>query len=193
MPFIFSDRLRLRAAEHSDISLFYKWINDPEVAENLVFRFPMGLTEEENWFESMLRRPAEEHVNVIEIQLPSAVPDISPVWQAIGNTSFMSIAQYDRSAEIGIMIGEKQYWDRGYGTEAMRTMLKHGFNTLNFHRIWLQVYAKNKRGIRAYEKAGFSFEGTQREGHYQSGTYHDVHIMSILRQEWDQLAIMKGN
>jgi len=63
-------------------------------------------------------------------------------------------------------------------------MLHHGFNTLNLHRIWLQVFAKNKRGIRAYEKAGFLHEGKFRHGEYQHGQYHDVHFMSVLKDEW---------
>jgi RimJ/RimL family protein N-acetyltransferase len=82
------------------------------------------------------------------------------------------------------MIGEKQFWDQGYGTDATLAPLKHGFETLNLHRIWLQVYSKNKRGIRAYEKAGFVHEGIYRQAHYQHGRYYDVHLMSVLRNEW---------
>ena len=70
----------------------------------------------------------------------------------------------------------------------MQTMLRHGFETLNLHRIWLQVYVTNPRGIRAYEKAGFRHEGVFREGHYYGGRYLDVNLMSILRQEWDQIS-----
>lgn len=90
------------------------------------------------------------------------------------------------------MLGEKAWWNKGYGTEAMRLMLRHGFETLNLHRIWLQVYANNQRGLRAYEKAGFQHEGIYREGHYQAGKYHDVFLMSVLRQEWDAQNRVKG-
>ena len=85
------------------------------------------------------------------------------------------------------MIGEKEYWDQGYGSEAMQLMLKHGFETLNLHRIWLQVYDKNVRGIRAYEKTGFTVESRFREAHYQHGRYYDIIIMSILRSEWEAI------
>jgi len=91
------------------------------------------------------------------------------------------------------MLGEKSWWNKGYGTETMRAMLRHGFETLNLHRIWLQVYANNQHGIRAYEKAGFQHEGVYREGHYQAGKYHDVFLMSVLRQEWDSQNKVKGN
>jgi RimJ/RimL family protein N-acetyltransferase len=96
----------------------------------------------------------------------------------------MNIDWRNRSGEVGIMIGEKACWNQGYGTETMQRLLEHGFNTLNLHRIWLQVYAKNPGGIRAYEKAGFTHEGTLRQAHYQHGKYYDVHIMSVLREEW---------
>ena len=66
----------------------------------------------------------------------------------------------------------------------MHVLIKHGFETLNLHRVWLQVYSKNPRGIRSYEKAGLTREGLFRQAHYQHGKYYDVHIMSILRDEW---------
>jgi len=69
----------------------------------------------------------------------------------------------------------------------MQLLLQHGFNSLNLHRIWLQVYAKNPRGIRAYEKAGFTYEGKFRQAHYQHGQYYDVHLMSILKAEWQAM------
>jgi len=152
----------------------------------------MALAEEEIWFEKMIARPAAEHVYVIEAKLPPAAGSPELQWLPIGNTAFISILDIDRCAEIGIMLGEKTWWNKGYGTETMRTMLRHGFETLNLHRIWLQVYANNKRGIRAYEKAGFRHEGIYREGHYQAGKYHDVLLMSVLRQEWDSQNIVKG-
>ncbi|MEN6555447.1 MAG: GNAT family protein [Anaerolineaceae bacterium] len=192
MPSITSERLRLRAAEKADIPMFIRWISDPEVTEHLLLRLPMSLAEEEIWFENMIARPAAEHVYVIEARIPPSEAGAETQWLPIGNTSFISILEIDRCAEIGIMLGEKSWWNKGYGTETMRTMLRHGFETLNLHRIWLQVYANNQRGMRAYEKAGFRREGIYREGHYQAGKYHDIILMSILRQEWDSQYLVKG-
>ena len=193
MPSIYSERLRLRAAERADIPMFVRWISDPEVTEHLLLRLPMSLAEEEIWFENMISRPAPEHVYVIEAKFTPESLDTQAQWLPIGNTAFISILEIDRCAEIGIMLGEKSWWNKGYGTETMRAMLRHGFETLNLHRIWLQVYANNKRGIRAYEKAGFQHEGVYREGHYLAGKYHDVFLMSVLRQEWDSQNKVKGN
>lgn len=83
------------------------------------------------------------------------------------------------------MIGDKSYWDKGYGTEVMGLLLSHGFDTLNLNRIYLRVYVSNPRAIRSYEKAGFTLEGRLREAVFQRGAYGDVLIMSALRSEWD--------
>jgi len=180
MPHLFGERIRLRAAEKEDITAFLRWVNDEDVTENLFLISPMSRFEEEHWYESMMERPTSEHVLVIEVKDQSPNQDYRP----IGTCQFHNLDWRNRSAEIGIMIGEKSFWDQGYGTETMQLLLRHGFNTLNMHRIWLQVYAKNKRGIRAYEKAGFVHEGKYRQAHFQHGEYHDIHLMSVLKEEW---------
>ncbi len=184
MPIIYGKRIRFRAAEQTDIDRFLSWVNDPEVTENLENYLPLSSYEEEKWYESMMSLPGQNHVMVIEIRKTSDGITRSDEWIAIGNTQFISIDERVRSAEVGIMIGEKDHWDNGYGTEAMELMLAHGFKTLNLNRIWLRVYQKNLRGIRTYEKAGFIKEGVLREAHYQHGSYSDVLIMSVLRKEW---------
>ncbi|MFN2302580.1 MAG: GNAT family N-acetyltransferase [Anaerolineales bacterium] len=186
MSHLFGKRIRLRAVEKEDLSLFVRWINDPQVTEDLLFSAPMSRVDEEKWFEAMINTPLSEHVLVIEVQDPK----IKGNFLTIGTCQFHNIDSRNRSAEVGIMIGEKSFWDQGYGTETMQLLLKHGFNTLNFHRIWLQVIAKNKRGIHAYQKAGFQYEGKYRQSHYQHGQYFDIHLMSILKDEWQAMATL---
>jgi RimJ/RimL family protein N-acetyltransferase len=82
------------------------------------------------------------------------------------------------------MIGDKRHWNKGLGTEAMQLLLKHGFETLNLHRIYLRVFANNPRAIRSYEKAGFVVDGRLREAHFADGVYIDDLLMSVLRPEW---------
>lgn len=182
MPYLYAERIRLRAAEKEDIPIFLHWVNDPEVTENLDLYLPISQYEEEQWYETMMKRPASEHIFVIEIKDQSQ----DHRYQPIGTCQFFKIDPRTRSSEVGIMIGEKNLWDQGYGTETMGLMLQHGFETLNLHRIWLRVYSKNKRGIRAYEKAGFIHEGVMRQAAYQHGQFRDVHLMSILEGEWRQ-------
>jgi RimJ/RimL family protein N-acetyltransferase len=157
--------------------MFVAWLNDPEVRQFLLIRLPLSLAQEEQWFENMLKCPPAEHVLVIEVNTGSG-------WKAIGNTSFMDIDWTNRFGEVGIFIGDKEFWNKGYGRETMRLMLKHGFETLNLNRVWLKVYEYNPRGIRSYEKAGFRHEGRYRQAKYHDGQYYDILIMSVLHQEW---------
>jgi RimJ/RimL family protein N-acetyltransferase len=85
------------------------------------------------------------------------------------------------------MIGDKTYWTQGYGTEAVRLLIKHGFNSLNLNRIFLRVFENNPRAIRAYEKAGFVHEGRERQAEFRDGRYIDVLLMSILKDEFSQV------
>ena len=174
---ITGERIRLRAVERDDLPLFVAWLNDPEVTAGLSLYLPLSQADEEGWFEHMVNQPAEQHPLVIEIPGQDG-------WQAIGDCSFQFIDQHNRSAEIGIFIGQKDLWDKGYGTEAMCLMLKHGFNTLNLHRIFLRVFETNKRAIRSYEKTGFVHEGRLRQAEYRNGAYIDVLLMSVLKSEW---------
>jgi RimJ/RimL family protein N-acetyltransferase len=181
MPQLIGERIRLRAPAREDIDLFLKWVNDPDVTEDLMLVYPLSFAEEEQWYENMLKTPPASHPMVIEVR----DDDFEGGYRPIGDCQFHNLDWRCRSAEIGIMIGEKAYWNQGYGTETLKRVLRHGFESLNLHRIWLRVYAKNKRGIRAYEKAGFVYEGMLRQAHYQHGRYFDVHLMSVLRGEWE--------
>jgi RimJ/RimL family protein N-acetyltransferase len=139
------------------------------------------MADEEKWFEHANFREQAEKPLAIEIKQEGG-------WRLIGSCGFFDLDWTSRSGEIGIMIGDKAVWDQGYGTETVRLLLKHGFETLNLHRVVLRVYDNNRRAIRAYEKAGFTHEGTLRQAAYKNGAYHDLHMMSVLRSEWDKLA-----
>jgi RimJ/RimL family protein N-acetyltransferase len=174
---IYGERIRLRAIEKDDLPRFVTWLNDPEVRQGLMIFLPLSLAEEEQWFENMLKRPAEQHPMVIEIAVDGK-------WLPIGNCGFDNINWRARAGELGLFIGEKGYWNQGYGSEVMRLLLKHGFDTLNLNRIALIVYANNPRAVRVYEKVGFIKEGLLRQAHFQNGEYIDVVTMSVLRSEW---------
>jgi diamine N-acetyltransferase len=174
---IYGDGIRLRAIERTDIPKFLKWFNDPEVTKGLATIFPMSEAREIQWFDEMLKRPIEVQPFGIEIEVDGE-------WQLIGNTSFFDFDKFAHSSEIGIVIGEKKNWGKGYGSKALRLVLKHGFDSMNLNRISLKVYALNDRAIRVYNKVGFTLEGTMRDAIFRDGKYFDVHMMSILRKEW---------
>lgn len=177
MSMIYGERVRLRANEREDVAKFHKWINDPEVTRGLALYLPMSMADEENWFDNLSKRDPNEKPLAIEIRKGKA-------WKLIGNCGVFGIELTHRSGELGIMIGNKSEWDKGYGSEAMTLLLRHTFETLNLNRAFLRVYADNVRAVRSYEKAGFVLEGRLREAVYKHGKYDDVLIMSVLRSEW---------
>ena len=179
---ILGKRVRLRAIEVGDLSRFVAWLNDPPVIENLVMRVPLSLAQETGWFEAMKKRPPEEHPMVIEINQPEG-------WKPIGNIGLHEIDWINRHTELGIFIGEKQHWNQGYGRDAIRLVLRYGFQSLNLNRIYLRVFETNPRGIHSYENAGFKLEGRLREDIFLNGKYRDTLIMSVLRSEWQDVEV----
>ncbi len=182
---IYGEHIRLRADERADLPKFVEWLNDPEVIAHLLMNLPVSLAGEEQWFENMLKRPQAEQPLAIEIRDGEG-------WRLVGNCGIMDIDHTVRSGEVGLFIGDKSCWNKGYGTEVMHLLLRHGFGTLNLHRIFLRVDEDNYGGIRAYEKAGFILEGRDRKGGYRNGKYHDILRMSVLRSEWDDRNNLKG-
>ena len=177
---IIGEQIRFRAIEKEDLPIFVKWLNDPEVRQGLSMIMPLSLAEEENWFEELLKKPQYEKPLAIEIQPDPQLDE----WIFVGNCGLFGINWQNRFAEVGIFIGEKGYWNQGFGTKSIRLILKYGFEDLNLHRIWLRVFENNTRAIRSYEKAGFTNEGKFREAQYLDGKYMDVMIMSMLKPEW---------
>ena len=180
---IIGNRIRFRGVERSDIPTFVKWLNDPEVQQGIAIHHPFSQAEEENWYEEMIKHPVDQRVRGIEAR-ETDTEDGEEQWKLIGSLEFNEIDWRNSAAEFGIMIGDKSYWNRGYGTEAVRLLVKHGFNTLNLNRIFLRVFENNPRAIRAYEKAGFVHEGRLRQAEFRDGKYIDMLMMSMLKDEF---------
>ena len=174
---IIGDGIRLRAIERSDLPRYVNWLNDPEVRQYLMMVSPLSLTFEEQWYESMIKRPMEEQAMMMEVFTEDG-------WKPIGNIGLMSVSNIDRDGELGLFIGEKSEWNKGYGRKAIQLMLSFAFNTLNLNRVYLRVVAENQRGIRSYKAVGFVEEGRMREAKFLNGSYHDMLLMSVLRSEW---------
>jgi diamine N-acetyltransferase len=176
---IYGERIRFRAIEKDDLLAFVAWVNDPDVLQGIGIYLPFSMVDEQAWFEKDQARPHQEHNLAIEVK----EMDLHEVetWKLIGNFGFFNYDRRNACTEFGIMIGEKSYWNRGYGTEAVRLLARHGFETLNLNRIYLRVLETNPRAIRAYEKAGFIHEGRQRQAEFRNGKYIDLLVMSLLR------------
>jgi diamine N-acetyltransferase len=176
---IFGKRVRLRAIERDDLPRYVRWFNDPEVREYLTIFLPMSQAEEGKWYDDLLGKNPVERPLAIDVLEGDA-------WIHIGGCGFSSVDHQARKAEFGISIGDKAFWNQGYGTDAINTLLRHGFETLNLHRVFLSVYAGNLRAIKVYTNIGFREEGRLRDDRFMHGRYEDTLIMGILREEWTE-------
>jgi RimJ/RimL family protein N-acetyltransferase len=105
--------------------------------------------------------------------------------QLIGFIGLVGLKWNHGEAWVGIGIGDRNSWGKGYGTDALLVLLRYAFTELNIHRVSLGVFAYNRRAIRSYEKAGFQLEGVERELLHRDGSRSDGLYMGILREEWE--------
>jgi RimJ/RimL family protein N-acetyltransferase len=89
-----------------------------------------------------------------------------------------------REAWVAIGLGDRAYWGKGYGTDAMRVLLRYAFQELSLHRVSLGVFGYNERAQKSYLKVGFQVEGRMRERLRRAGQWHDMVVMGVLRSEW---------
>ena len=107
----------------------------------------------------------------------------------LGRCLLFNVDHVNRSAMVGILIGEKSYWNQGYGHEAMQLLLDYGFNLLNLHSIMLGVFSFNERAIRSYRRVGFKEIGRRRQARIVGGRKFDVIFMDILAEEFESVYV----
>jgi len=164
----------LRPIEQYDLNSLYLQKNDTEIA-NMLGGFSKGYSKKdiENWWEYHRQRTDEVLWAIIEKESN----------HCIGHVGLYQIDFRIRKAEFAIMIGDKQFWHQGIGSLCTRYMIQYGFNELNLNRIQLSVLESNQIAVNLYKKLGFRYEGKLRQAQFKNGHYHDVIIMSILREE----------
>ncbi len=170
-------RISLTPIKREYIESFLRWFNDPEITQYLLMYRPLTQMEEEDWLENLKNRQ-----DTISFSIVASNDDNSEI--LIGNCGIHNINWKNRVGEAGITIGEKQYHNKGFGTEAMELLLDYGFNTVNLNRIELFVYEYNTRAINLYKKLGFTEEGRKRQFMWNKGKYHDAIMMGMLAEEW---------
>ncbi|MHA2036691.1 MAG: GNAT family N-acetyltransferase [Promethearchaeota archaeon] len=172
------DKIRLVPPKKEYIKQFQKWMNDPEIIQYLTIFRPITREMEEDWYNDMQKR--ENNILFSIITLDEKNNEI-----LIGNCD-ISVDWKNRIGNCGIVIGEKNYHGKGYGTEAMKLLVNYGFETLNLNRIELEVHSFNSRALKSYIKVGFKEEVTRRQAVYINGIYHDSIVLSILKDEWER-------
>lgn len=173
-PYLIGSKVYLRPLDIADAATMAVWTNDPEVRRTLRLYRPQTAETEV----AFIRKAAEDEHNFL-LGVATVEAD-----RLIGCTGIHGIDFRNRQGGFGLMIGVKDDWGKGYGTEVTALMVAHAFETLNLNRVWLQVHEFNPAGIRAYEKVGFRREGVLRQDVFQAGRYWDTYTMAILREEW---------
>ena len=164
--------VRLRAPEPADAEALNELFNDHDVRSGLGAPLPQPVEAFLDWVAAA--RPAHDHLNLVIERLGEPEP--------IGMCDLMKIELTTRTATLGIWLG-RPWWGEGYGTDAVRTLCRFGFDHMNLHRITLQVNADNEKAIRAYERVGFRHEGRLREEAFVHGARMDDLVMGLLTGE----------
>lgn len=174
------DRLYLSPINIEDAELYTKWINDFDVTVNLLSTPVIYTLEKER---AILERLSKDGINLAIIDKETD--------RVIGNCGLMEVNHLYRKADLGIFIGEKEYWGKGYGTEAIELVLDFGFNILNLNNIMLIVNSFNERAIRCYEKCGFKVIGKRRQAIIMGSETYDECFMDILASEFKKSRIQE--
>jgi RimJ/RimL family protein N-acetyltransferase len=165
------------------LPLYLKWINDFEVTRTLAIALRSETWEAElAWYEQAAGGQAGRAAGPATSARFTVYEKTT--LRPIGNTELHNIDHQHRRAEFGIMLGEKDCWGKGYGTETTRLMLDYGFTALGLHNIMLAAYSFNERGLRAYRRAGFREIGRRRESQQLGGRLYDVVYMDCLATEF---------
>ncbi|MBE3574021.1 MAG: GNAT family N-acetyltransferase [Firmicutes bacterium] len=167
--------VHLRPVEPEDLDHFMQWVNDPEVTQYLAsFSWPLSRMAEREWVENAAKGGHSDERNLVIETLDG---------KYLGVIGLRHIDWRNRHAEVGIVIGNKGYWGKGYGTDALRVLARFAFDQLNLHTLTLALFADNLRARRSYEKVGFKPVGTFRQYRYLNGAYHDELFMQLLPED----------
>jgi Acetyltransferases, including N-acetylases of ribosomal proteins len=165
----------IRSIEENDLDALYNWYNDQEVNLWSSGAWPLNtLLSKDQIAEKFLDGSSDIYRYAVLNEKDSL----------IGSIGFKELNVPGHSATLYVVIGDKTYWGKGYGTDALITLSRFLFTQWNFHRLSLDTWDENIRAIKAYEKVGFKIEGRQRQARFILGNYHDAILMGLLRDEF---------
>jgi RimJ/RimL family protein N-acetyltransferase len=174
---LIGEKVALGPLRRDLLPLYERWINDFNVLRNLGGEpRPMTADAEAAWFERASTSSDQVLFTIYERG------NLRP----IGTTDLRQIDHANGTAMFGILIGVKELWGHGYGTEATRLMLEYAFHVVGVHNVMLTVFPRNERGVRAYRRAGFREIGRQREAHRSGGVVEDILFMDCLSTEFER-------
>ncbi len=169
---IAGEHVILRAFEQADAERCYRWMNDPNIVRTLKARYPIAFQNEVEWLDRAMHPSAGERHFAIERKEDR---------MHIGNASLHDIDWVSHTAWFGLFIGEPAAWNRGFGSDAIKTLVRFAFDEMNMHKLRINVFDYNERAQHILQASGFVVEGKLERDFYREGTYHDLVILSVFR------------
>lgn len=172
--FLVGERVYLRPLEAADAETLYTWVNDTELRKLAAFVTPYTLDGSREYIERVGKD--KDRVWFMICRREDGRP--------IGETGLLRIFHPWRTADVTMIIGEKEFRGKGLASEALRLLLDYAFGELNMHRLAIGVVGFNERALAWWSKMGFRQEGIQRDGYFYDHKYHDFIMMSLLAEEY---------
>ena len=180
VPFIKGENINLCPSNSDHLNLYAKWWNSPGIRKYARAVFPRSKED----LKKTLEPPESRMRERIFFEIWHKADN-----KPIGYAGLEDIRWFDRRASLFYVIGEKEYWGKGFATEASLLIVNYGFNELNLHKITAGAFSPNRASIRVLEKVGFQFELTKKKENYIDGKFVDSEEYSILIQEWNKTGV----
>jgi RimJ/RimL family protein N-acetyltransferase len=178
-PYLIGENIYLRPLNPEDLKKGYlKWINNPEINRYLmVGTRPTSFPKLCEYYEKIMKSDRDVMFAIV----------VKKTDKHIGNIKIGDIDWINRHANCGRLIGDKRYWDKGYGTEALRLVIDYAFNTLNLNRVYTGALVDNVGAIKSCERVGMKKEGAFSQYCFIGGEYKDVVQLAITRDRYNKL------
>jgi RimJ/RimL family protein N-acetyltransferase len=170
---ILGDRVRLRPLAESDLRLRVQWYNDPAVRKTLTVTEQFNLEKTQEWFKAI-----QENGSRVDFFVET--PDGKPM----GVTGLLHIDRIHATAECFCVIGQKEFWGGGLGTEIHSVLIQWAFEHLGLQKIWATIRTNNPAIYKIVQKLGFQIEGTLRQEMLLEGERQDLYRIGLLKEEF---------
>lgn len=173
-----TEKIYLAPISSEDSETLFAWINERELVTFNSSYKPVHKANHNIWFESIIKKP-----DVIIFGIKRVEDD-----KLIGSCQLNNLNLISRNAELQIRIASDSDRGRGFGSDAVQLLLKFAFADLNLNKVYLHVFSTNKRAVKAYEKCGFRHEGELKQQAFINGSYLDIAVMAVLREDYEKQA-----
>jgi RimJ/RimL family protein N-acetyltransferase len=170
-------RVSLRPFRKDNLPFVQKWYDDPETRKLVGEVAPMSRSEAEEFFRQLCADETRKWFAVV----------LKRGNRVIGEAGLLRMFRPWRCTDMTILVGEKDAWGKGYGTDAGHLLLDYAFVHLGFHKVSIGVVGFNERALRFWRSLGFKKEGVQRDGYYGDNEFSDFVMNSILEDEFREL------